>query len=92
MLARGRVGNDHNDDAKSTDSGFGSDPRFSKTVNEELRVSRLKWWICKVLVETAKKTGGRCRKVVIKDLRIDANGLDPWSLDDLTSTDDEGEW
>lgn len=76
---------------KSTDSRFGSDPRFSKTVNEELRVSRLKGWICKVLVETAKKTGGRCRKVIIEELRIDANRMNPWCLDDLTSMDEE-EW
>lgn len=89
-LARGRV--DSDDDVKSTDSRFGSDPRFSKTINEELRVSRLKGWICKVLVETAKKTGGRCRKVIIEDLRIDAEGLDPWCLDDLTSVDEEEWW
>lgn len=91
-LARGRVDDDDDDDAHSTDSNFGSDPRFSKVVNEELRVSRLGWWICRVLVETAKKTGGRCRKVVVKDLRIDAKGLDPWALDDSISVDDEEEW
>lgn len=91
-LARGRVSGGDDDDAHSTDSNFGSDPRFSKAVNEELRVSRLGRWICKVLVETAKKTGGRCRKVVIRDLKIDAKGLDPWSLDGLNSMYGGQEW
>lgn len=88
---------DDGDDTRSVDSDFGSDPRFSETVNEELHVARLKGWICKVLIATAKKTGGRCRKVIIKDLRIDAKGLDPWSLDDSFSlyddiSEDEDEW
>lgn len=84
-------GGDDDDDARSTNSSFGSDPRFSEVVNDELRVSRLREWICKVLVEMAKMTGGRCRKVIVKDLRIDARGLGPWSLDDSFSTDDEEE-
>lgn len=82
-LAHGNLSkdDDDDDDTHSTDSNFGSDPRFTKAVNEELRITRLNGWICKVLVETAKKTGGRCREVVIKDLRVDGRGLDPWTLD-----------
>lgn len=65
-------------DVESTDSGFGVDPRVAEPVDEELRSQRLGEWVERLLIATARRTGGRCRDVVIKDMVVSAKGKKPW--------------
>jgi hypothetical protein len=65
-------------DAESTHSGFGVDPRFTEEIDEKLRSARLAQWVERLLVATARRTGGRCRDIKIRDVRVDGTELNPW--------------
>ena len=62
----------------STDSKFGVDPRFATAVDEELRAQRLGEWVERLLISTARRTGGACRDVKITDVKVSAQGLKVW--------------
>jgi hypothetical protein len=72
------------DDAESvcsTDSKFGVDIRFANSIDEELRVERLRGWITKYLLAEAKRVGSVCRDVVIRKLVTDGKGLTPQTME-----------
>ncbi|KAA8900260.1 hypothetical protein FN846DRAFT_959208 [Sphaerosporella brunnea] len=69
---------DDGSDAESTDSGFGTDPRFAEQIDEELRSARLAEWVRQVLLATARRTGSKCRDFEITDVKVDATSLRPW--------------
>ncbi|KAI5814677.1 hypothetical protein BZA77DRAFT_294800 [Pyronema omphalodes] len=59
---------DDDENASDTDSNFGVDIRFSSHTDEELRTERLRVWITERLLAEARRVGGACRDVVIRDL------------------------
>ncbi|KAF8245473.1 hypothetical protein K440DRAFT_407088 [Wilcoxina mikolae CBS 423.85] len=73
--------NDDDDDTasvKSTGSKFGVDPRFVENIDEELRAQRLGEWVRRLLVATARRTGGLCRDVEVRDVKVCAKGVKVW--------------
>lgn len=78
--AANRDDSDDDDTAsvKSTDSKFGVDPRFTQDIDEELRAQRLGQWVERLLVATARRTGGMCRDVEIRDVKVCAKGVKVW--------------
>ena len=69
---------DAESDVSSTSSLFGSDPRYSRDVNIHLRIIRHRDWLIRVLLETAQRTGGKCRDVKIEGMKLNGSGQKVW--------------
>ena len=93
--------------ASSASSLFGSDPRYPRDVNIRLRIIRHRDWLIRVLLETAQRTGGKCRDVKIEGMKLNGLGqkvwrfnlsydadIDPygWQEDEEEDGDWEDEW
>ncbi|KAF8427730.1 hypothetical protein EV426DRAFT_714637 [Tirmania nivea] len=78
---------------------FGSDPRYPRDVNIDLRKLRHRDWLIRVLLETATRTGGNCRDIRIRGMKLNGAGQKVWDFDlnrdaDLCPgfSDDSYEW
>ena len=69
---------DAESDVSTGSSLFGSDPRYSRDVNIHLRIIRHRDWLIRVLLETAQRTGGKCRDVKIEGMKLNGLGQKPW--------------
>ena len=68
-------------DDSTASTVFGADPRFEDSVNMQLRVERHRQWLIRVLLDTAARTGGKCRDIRIKGMKLNGYGHCIWNFD-----------
>jgi len=91
-------GSDAESDISIVSTLFGSDPRYPREVNIDFRKLRHKDWLIRVLLETATRTGGDCRDIRIRGMKLNGAGQKVWNFDmnhdaDLYSwSDEDDEW
>ena len=90
---------DAESDISTVSTLFGSDPRYPRDVNINLRKIRHRDWLIRVLLETATRTGGSCRDIRIRGMKLNGAGQKVWDFDlnydadlDPGWSDEDDEW